>query len=206
MPTPAPGQAAPPARALPGQYAGALIGSAFGVVYVAVNAWPFPAPVAWAARAAAIAVCAATVVAVGLRARPWERRAGSPAPPAHVAAPAYSVGGPGLARGFWLIVAAEAAALFGGLAVLNAVLHAPHAGVAWVSVVVGVHFFALGRLFQAAFFHLLGGIIAACGVLGLVFAALDTTGAATAAVAGVVPGAALLGFGLWGAIRRGSPG
>jgi hypothetical protein len=53
-----------------------------------------------------------------------------------------------------------------GLAVLNGPLDAPQAGVAWVSLVVGVHFFALAVAFAEPFFHRLGGAITVCGLAG----------------------------------------
>lgn len=177
-----------------GQLVGSLVAAGFGVVYVLVNSWPLPAAAAWTARIAAIALAVATAgsIAAGAVATRSVHPADDPggdAPP------------PGFARGYWLIVAGEVVALFGGLAVISGVLGAPHAGVAWVSLVVGVHFFPMGRLFRLRFFHVLGAVIGACGVLGLVFAGLDTSGEATAVVAGVVPGFVLLAFGAWGSTR-----
>jgi hypothetical protein len=71
-------------------------------------------------------------------------------------------------------------------------------------VVVGVHFFALAVVFGARFFHVLGGMITACGVTGLVLAIAGAGIAAISLAAGVIPGAVLLGFGWWGA-RRADP-
>jgi hypothetical protein len=103
------------------------------------------------------------------------------------------------------VIAAEVAALAAGLAALNGPLDAPHAGVAWVSFVVGVHFVALGAVFREPFFHRLGGAIGACGLVGLALAAAGAgagAGAkavAVAVVSGIVPGGLLLAFGWWGA-------
>lgn len=169
---------------MPGQKIGSMIAATFGLIYVLVNTGSLPSTWAVALRVLAVIAFAAVLVAV-LR-----------APRHHGPAGARVFG-----RGYWLVVAAEVAALFLGVRILEGPLGLPSAGVAWVSLVVGVHFFALAVVFGARFFHLLGGMITACGALGLVLAA---TGAGTAAIAlasGVVPGAILLGFGWWGARR-----
>lgn len=103
-----------------------------------------------------------------------------------------------------MVVAAEAGALFGGLAVLNGVLGLPQAGVAWVSVVVGLHFFPLAAVFRQPYFHLLGAIITGCGAVGLVLVAVGADETPIAVVSGVLPGVVLLMFAWWGA-RRPAP-
>jgi len=40
-----------------------------------------------------------------------------------------------------------------GLVVLNGPLHAPQAAVAWIALVVGVHFIALAVIWKLLFFH-----------------------------------------------------
>jgi len=194
-----------------GRILGSLIAVAFGLVYVAVNSWPLPSAASWFVRAVAIAMAAATaaLIAIGAaRGRPGDDDTDARGGGVDTDAPDDGGRGggdaevPGVSRGYWMIVAAEAAALFGGLAVVNGVFHAPHAGVAWVSVVVGAHFFPMAHVFRLAFFHLLGGIIASCGLIGLVLAGLDPTGGAAAVVAGVIPGFVLLGFGMWGVRPR----
>ncbi|WP_182348855.1 hypothetical protein [Tomitella gaofuii] len=176
-----------PAR---GRLIGSLVAAGFGLIYVLVNSWPLPSAAAWAVRITAIALATVTAgsVAVGALRAP-DGPGDADAPP------------PRLARGYWLIVTGEAAALFGGLAVINGLLDAPHAGVAWVSLVVGAHFVPMARLFRLAFFHLIGAVIGACGIAGLVFAALQSSGEVTAVVAGVLPGLVLLGFAVWGSTR-----
>ncbi len=198
-----------PGETIRGQFIGSLIAVAFGLVYVAVNSWPLPSAGAWFVRAVAIAMAAATAALIAVGAV----RGRTPEPTADDAARHGREGGaeggdaqgPGVSRGYWAIVAGEAAALFGGLAVINGVFDAPHAGVAWVSVVVGAHFFPMAHVFRLAFFHLLGGLITACGLIGLVLAGLDPSGGAAAVVAGVIPGLILLGFGMWG-VRPPPPG
>jgi hypothetical protein len=66
-----------------------------------------------------------------------------------------------------------------------------------VSFVVGVHFFALGALFRARFFHVLGGILTACGVIGPVLVFADAPQASIDTISGVIPGVVLLAFGWW---------
>ena len=99
------------------------------------------------------------------------------------------------------MVAAEVVALFLGVRILNGPLGLPRAGVAWVSLVVGVHFFALAVVLGRRFFYWLGGVITACGVVGLVLAVTGAGAAAIALASGVLPGAVLLGFAWWGAHR-----
>jgi hypothetical protein len=164
-----------------------MIAATFGLIYVLVNAGPLHGAWAVTLRVLAVVAFAAVLVAV-------------------LRAPRYH--GPAGARvfgwGYWLVVAAEVVALFAGVRLLDGPLDLPKAGVAWVSVVVGVHFFALAVVFGARFFHLLGGMITACGVTGLGLAAAGAGTAAIALAAGVIPGAVLLGFGWWGA-RRADP-
>ena len=98
------------------------------------------------------------------------------------------------------MVAAEVAAIAAGIALLNGPLDRPHAVVAWVSVVVGVHFFALAELWQVSLVRWLGAAIAVCGVAGLAAAGLGASSAVVATIGGVLPGALLLAAGYQGAI------
>lgn len=176
---------------MPGQRIGSVIAGAFGLVYVLVNAGPLPA--AWTLTLRVLAAAAFVAVLVSVV------RSGLSGPHRddHRGGQQRLVFG----RAYWLVVAAEAVALFLGARLLSGPLHAPDAGVAWVSVVVGVHFFALAAVFGEHFFHWLGAVITACGVLGLVLAATGAAEPTIALVGGVVPGAVLLGFGRWGAGR-----
>jgi hypothetical protein len=170
---------------MPGQRIGSLIAAAFGLIYVLVNAAGLPTAWALALRVLAVAGFVAVLVAV------W-RAPGRRGPRQ----------GPAFGRAYWLVVAVELMMLFVGARLLSGPLHAPQAGVAWVSLVVGVHFFALGAVFAQRFFHWLGGVITACGAAGLGLAAGGQAAPAIAVVGGVLPGAVLLGFGWWGARRR----
>jgi hypothetical protein len=170
------------------QRLGSLVGAVFGLVYVIVNAGALPSVVGLPLRGLGGIAFVAVLVAV--------RQGGD----------GDGAGRDGaFGRGYWLVVGAEVAALAAGLAVLNGSLDEPQAGVAWVSFVVGIHFFALAAVFGEPFFHLLGGAITACGVAGLALTAAGAGEAPIAAVSGVLPGALLLASGWWGARRAGQP-
>jgi len=99
------------------------------------------------------------------------------------------------------VVVAEVGVIAAGLVVLKGPLHVPEGAVAWVAQVVGVHFIALAVVWKLVFFHGLGAALVFCGVAGLVLAATGSAVSAINLVGGVLPGAILLGFGLWGASR-----
>jgi hypothetical protein len=165
---------------------GSLIGAIAGLVYVLVNARVLPTLVGIPVQLLGIAAFGAVLVLL--------RRD----------RPSHDVDVPDrwpFDRSFWLMVAAEVVAIATGLVVLDGVFDIPRAGVAWVSVVVGVHFFVLARLLRVPFFRWLGAGIGACGVLGLALAAGGAGATAIAAVSGVAPGALLLAGSWRGAVR-----
>lgn len=179
-----------------GQHIGSVVAAVFGLVYVEVNAGELPPIACWSVRVLALVF----LVAVGVLARTARRCGGAEASP-------RQEGGPGgrpapFGRRYWLIVVMEFATIVAGARVLSGPLERPHAGVAWVSLVVGAHFFLLAQHFRLSFFHVLGAAITGCGAAGLVVA--FTTGAApvVAVISGVVPGFILLGSAGWGVSRR----
>lgn len=176
---------------MPGQVLGSLIGAVFGLIYVVVNTGQLPSAASVPLRVlgflAFVAVLGATY-----------RRRGGPA----LDAPDK---GRGFGPAYWLVVAAEVIALLVGVRVLSGPFESPHAGVAWVSFVVGVHFFALAVVFRDSFFHWLGAAITVCGVLGLALAVGGASEDPIALVSGVVPGALLLASGWWGTHRAPRP-
>ena len=107
--------------------------------------------------------------------------------------------GNGFGRAYWLVVAGEVLAGAVGVPLLNGPLDASRAVVAWISFVVGVHFFALAIVWRRSFFHWLGGSIAVCGALGLALAAAGSSKPVVATIGGVLPGALLLTTSYWGA-------
>ncbi|MER6250164.1 hypothetical protein ABT224_02025 [Streptomyces sp. NPDC001584] len=169
-----------------------LIGAIFGLVFVVANAGALPTTAAVTLRLLAIASFIWLFIAL--------RRART--------SPAGGVGGearPGAAprmprmfgRGYVLVVAAEVAAALAGILVINLVLHVPHATVAWISLVVGLHFFGLAVVWRMPALRLLAAAMAACGAAGLVLAACGASLAVIATVAGIAPGALLLGSVRW---------
>ena len=168
---------------------GSVIGASFGLIFVLVNTGSLPAAVAVLFRILAVLAFIAVLIAVVV--------AGRRPTPAGVDRTAAG----GFTLGYWLVVAAEVGAIAAGLAVLNGPLHAPQAAVAWIALVVGIHFIALAVVWKLLFFHGLGAALMLCGVAGLVLAAAGSAVSPVDLVGGVVPGAILLGFGMWGATR-----
>jgi hypothetical protein len=157
---------------------GSMIAITFGTVFVLVNCAGLAAPWPLVIRVVALLVAALLIVGLVLVVRK--------APPA-TQAPA-----PGLVdRRYWLIVALEAGVLFGGLVVINGVLHHTAVSVAWVALVVGVHFFGLARIWRMPLYHWLGAAMTILGLTGFLIDALGGTAAMVGLVAGVGSGAAL---------------
>ena len=162
-----------------------LIGSIFGLVYVTINAGSLSSPAAPALRMAGIAAFVGLVVA--LRRVDLERR---------------GIRASGrFSRGYWMVVAAEVVAILVGWVIITGPLDAPDAGVAWTSVVVGVHFLGLAAVWKQPLQAWLGGAITACGAGGLIAASLGASTPVIAVAAGVAPGFLLLGAGYWPIIR-----
>ena len=169
----------------PGQRLGSLIGGIFGLIYVEANAGPLPEPWRLVLRVVAGVAFAGLIVLLAL------------ARGTHTSADTGAQRGFG--RPYWLVVAGEAAAIPAGAALLNGPAGLPHAVVAWVSVVVGVHFVALAAIWRLRLFRSLGAAIALCGIAGLTAAAVGAPPAVIAVVGGVLPGVLLLAAGYAGA-------
>jgi hypothetical protein len=175
-----------------GPVTGSLIATSFGLVFVIVNSGALPAPWPLVIRSAGALAAAALVVATFRVAR--------------VSPPPLAPGGRGFAsRGYWVIVAAEVVALFGGLILLARILHHPEMGVAWVAVVVGLHFLALARLWRMPMFTVLGVVMTALGLAGFVLAGSGVSSAAVELVSGVGSGIALFAAVLTGLRRAARP-
>lgn len=179
---PATSDSAVPPQPAEGAEIGSLIGGAFGLVFLIVNSAGFSTFGRIAVLVLGIAAFAGILF---LAFRSFGRRRGRPRP----------AGANPFSRSYWIIVAVEALALFGGAKLLSG-LGYPELGVAWVSVVVGTHFFALGYVFKLRRFHVLATVVTLLGVAGFI-AYFVSAPAFTPVLAGVIPGFVLLAFGLW---------
>ena len=165
------------------QFLGALIGAAFGAVFVLVNSGPpLPAALGWVLRALAVLALAAVVV-LGLRAGGRPTLEGRP-----VFGPSYRV-----------IVIGEVVLLVAGFFVLT-LLEAPvEANVAWIATIVGLHFVALAWAWKTRSILVVGAVLTVLGVVGL--ALLGSAAEWVPFVSGVLSGVTLLGGSLYG-VRR----
>ncbi|MEV4115024.1 hypothetical protein [Nonomuraea sp. NPDC049695] len=171
-----------------------LIGAIFGAVFVVVNAQsPLNAVTVNLLRAAAC-LAAASVIAMWFATARRER-------------PAAGSQRNMFGRGYLIVVAAEAILLFGGLRVLAALGRPEQANVAWVALVVGVHFIALAPIWKDWGIAVPGVVLTLLGAGGLVL----TWTAAVAwvpFVSGVLSGVMLLigavSFG-WRAVTTRTP-
>jgi hypothetical protein len=157
---------------------GSVVAITFGTVFVLVNSGGMPAPWPLVIRVTGMLVAALLVVGLVLVVR-----SGSFVTPAP--------GSGFVDRRYWLIVALEAGALFGGLAVINGVLHHTAVSVAWVALVVGVHFFGLAKIWHMPLYHWLGAAMTVLGLAGFLTYALGGAAPIVGLVAGVGSGAAL---------------
>jgi hypothetical protein len=176
---------APPAGAgvAPQQRLGSLIGGIFGLIYVEANVGQLSRP--WpAVLQIAAGVAFAGLVALLARARVTRLPAGG-----------------GFGGGFWLVVVGEAVAIVAGAAVLNGPAGLARAVVAWVSVVVGLHFVALAAVWRLPLLRYLGVAITLCGAAGLTAAFAGAPTAVVGLTGGVLPGVLLLTAGYLGAIH-----
>ncbi|MFF2041467.1 hypothetical protein ACFVVX_13625 [Kitasatospora sp. NPDC058170] len=166
---------------------GRLIGAVFGLVFVLANAGTLPPAAGIPLRVLAIASFLWLFIALRRSRTPQAAPVGGPAPRL-------------FGRGYRLVVAAEVTVGLAGILVLNDLLHAPRATAAWITLVVGVHFFGLAVVWRMASLRLLAAAMSACGAAGLVLAACGCSVASIAVVAGIAPGALLLGS-VWWSVR-----
>ncbi len=156
---------------------GSIIALVFGTVFVEVNSGGLPGSWPLVVRVAGAVVAVGLLIAVLRAARGGADR---------------NVPGAGFAdRRYWNIVGVEGLALFGGLAVINAVLGRPEFAVPWIALVVGVHFVVLGQVWRLELFKWLGVVQTVLGVAGFVLAAMGASRTTVEVVAGVLSGVAL---------------
>ena len=165
-----------------GMQVGMIIGGIGGLVYVLVNGAALGAPAGPVVQGIGVAAFVGLLVALYLNGT-----SGSSGPP------------PQFSRGYWIVVLLEVVAIFGGSQVMNALGLPP---LPWVTIVVGLHFVPLGRMWQAPTLLWAGVVIATCGAAGLVAAVAGASAPVVALLAGVLPGAFMLAGVLYGATRR----
>jgi hypothetical protein len=176
-----------------GTTAGSLIGTGFGLVFIEVNGAHLPGPAVGVTRIAGAVIAAVLIALIAAASR--TSRAESP-----------SGERAGLfGRGYWITVMLEAAALVAGLTVINTVLHRSQIAVAWVALVVGIHFFGLARAWRLPRFTALGAAMTLLGIAGFVLDAAGGTPALIALVSGIGSGLALfimVAAALWADTRK----
>ncbi|UZD62316.1 hypothetical protein [Brevibacterium sp. JSBI002] len=172
---------------------GALIGAGFGLLFLIINTVQFST----LGRTLVIAVGVIVFVGIAvlavrglLRKRGGGGRLGESGERGRREPP--------FGRAYWIIVLIEAVLLFAGTRLLASLGH-PELGVAWVAVVVGTHFFALGWVFGLDRFHVLATVVTLCGTGGFIafFAAAP---AFIPVISGVISGFVLLAFAMWALI------
>jgi hypothetical protein len=152
------------------------------LVFVEVNSGDLPDGWSFGLRAAGAVI--AVILLVGLL---WRRRSLDQA--------GQVVGR--FDRRYWAVVAVEVVALVVGLVIIKQLFEADRLTVAWIAVVIGVHFFGLGAVWHDRSLYLVGTVLTMLGLAGFVIAAAGGSAAAIALVSGVGCGATLLlGVGL----------
>ena len=179
---------------------GALIGAGFGLLFLIINTGQFST----LGRTLVIAVgvlAFAGIVVFAVRGLVQGRRSEGEGSGMFVGGGRLGESGkrgrrqPPLGRAYWIIVLIEAVLLFAGTRLLASLGHS-ELGVAWVAVVVGTHFFALGWVFELNRFHVLATVVTLCGIGGFIafFAAAP---AFIPVISGVISGFVLLAFAVW---------
>lgn len=169
---------------------GTSVATAFGLVFLLVNGAMLPRPgfvIVCVLAALALAAVVASVV------RRFRGGAGV----------GVEAGTPPQARGFrlfWLALAGEIVALIVGLAVLRHVGLGDY-GVAWVALVVGVHFFPLARQWNYGTYTVIAVVMSVLGLAGLGFMLAGVAPWVVAAVSGVGSGLTLLAAAAYGPDR-----
>ncbi|MFI6321063.1 hypothetical protein ACIBG8_26235 [Nonomuraea sp. NPDC050556] len=168
---------------------GLLIGAVLGAVFVMVNAQsPLNPGVGTALRVVAIAGAVAVLALWFLAQRQVH---GSPAEARQNM----------FSKGYWIVVAIEAVLLFGGTKLLTAWGVPTQVNVAWVALVVGVHFLGLAPIWKSRSILVPGAVLTALGLAGFAVAAAGSV-EWVPLVSGVGSGLALVAGSVWQSLRR----
>ncbi|GAA1459560.1 hypothetical protein NE857_02200 [Nocardiopsis exhalans] len=147
------------------RFAGFFVASVFGLAFVLINSGPpLPPAVSMGVRGLAVAAAVAIVGLVVLRVRKENRSEEGDAPP----------GAPRFGAFFGVVTTIEVLLIIGGAQTISRLDAVPdQAGVAWVALIVGLHFFPLAWywkqpeiLYVAGYGTVLGGIGLAMALLG----------------------------------------
>ena len=157
-----------------------VIGGTGGAAYVVINASAFGQPTAAILRVVAVLGLAWIVF------RAWWWRNSPPVPRRRQ----------GFGRAYWMVVAVEVVLIIGGRALIVAWLGEPRYFLPWLSLVVGLHFFAFAWIWHRRTYVVLGLLVSASAVVAGVLVASAAGPAAVTAFATIVPGVVLLAFGV----------
>jgi hypothetical protein len=162
---------------------GVLVGAIGGLVYLLAGGGTVGPPVGTAFQVLGVVAFLGLVVVL-VRSRPG---GGGDRPPP-------------FGRTYRLVVLGEVVAIVAGIAVLNP-LGLNLAVLPWVTLVVGVHFVVLGRVWRAPSLAVVGAAVAVVGAVGFVVALTGASAAVIAAVTALPAGVLLLGGSWFGALR-----
>ena len=175
------------------RYVGILIGAAFGLLFVLANAGdPIDSSLGSTFRSLAVVAFVAILVLAVFARRSGRARSRSRRDEWSKASPERDQFG----RRFRIVVAAEVVVLFAGFQVIRLVDAPSQTGVAWVAVVVGVHFIALFWAWRRPSILVPGILLTIYGVVGLVVVSTDQA-QWVPLISGVTSGSTLLACGLF---------
>ena len=174
------------------RFAGFFVASVFGLAFVLINSGPpLPPAVSLTLRTLAAVVAVAIVVLAvlamrkGSRENPEETRTSAGEPGEQPTTPRFGAF-------FGVVTLIEFALIIGGAITIGNLPAVPdQAGVAWVALIVGLHFFPLAWTWRQREILILAGYATALGATGLVMA-LSGHPDWVPLVSGVVTGAGML--------------
>ena len=158
-----------------------VVGGIGGALFIMINASPFSPVTSTILRIVAVGALAWVLV------RAWQFR------DRH-----HSGRRSGFGRAYWMIVALEAVLIFGGRAVIVGLLDTPSTFLPWLSLAVGLHFFAFVLLWHKQVYFWLGLLVTTSAIAAFVLVAIGGAPAAVVVFSAMIPGATLLTAGVAG--------